>query len=76
MYLYMGDSIVALYILFVGCIWFLFGLWLGDKKNTLTDWDAHPMNEINPVPQRGELNGIVLGSITANTWILNWGTLL
>ena len=32
MYLYMGDSIVALYILFVGCIWFLFGLWLGDKK--------------------------------------------
>ena len=69
-YIYMGDSIVALYILFVGCIWFLFGLCLGDKK-TLTDWDAHPMNKINPVPQRGELNGIVLGSITANTWILN-----
>jgi hypothetical protein len=43
---------------------------LGDKK-TLTDWDAHPMNKINPVPQRGELNGIVLGSITANIWILN-----
>ena len=33
-YIYMGDSIVALYILFMGCIWFLFGLCLGDKKNT------------------------------------------